>query len=178
MCDPERTPDLLKIARSLPEGSALIYRHFGAKNRKKIAKKLRRISFERQIQLLIGQDIDLAMRVGADGVHFPERDLEKGLALHKEYPDVLISGAAHSLEAVQQCAENGFDAAIVSSVFKSDSPSAGAPMGVEAFEHIVRQTKIPVFALGGINRRNVSALIGSGAAGIAGVSEFSGLDDG
>lgn len=173
MSDPERTPDLLKIAQQLPEGAALIYRHFGAKNRKSIARKLRRISYEREIQLLIGQDIGLAMDVGADGVHFAERDLAKGRALHEEYPEVLITGAAHSLDAVHMCVQNGFDAAIVSPVFKSDSPSAGAPLGIEAFIYLRRTVDIPLIALGGINPRNISALLGSGASGIAGVSGFS-----
>ena len=172
MSDPERTPDILAVARKLPEGSALIYRHFGAKNRKKIAKKLRRISFERQIQLLIGQDVDLAMRVGADGVHFPERDLAQGLALHKEYPEVLVTGAAHSQEAAQRCADNDMDVAIISPVFKSNCHSAGMPIGVKALAQMVRNAEIPIFALGGINLRNVTALYSSGISGIAGVSAF------
>lgn len=179
MSDPDRTPDVLKIARRLPEGSALIYRHFGVKNRKAIAKKLRNITYERDIQLFIGQDAKLAAGVGADGVHFAERDLAKGLALHAEYPDVLITGAAHSLKAVQMCVQNKMDAAIVSSVFKSESPSAsGAPLGVEAFAYLAGNVDIPLMALGGITPKNVSALYGSGASGIAGVSSFAGNDDG
>jgi len=169
--------DVLTRAKNLPKGSTLIYRHFGDDNCKQIARDLRDFTRNKNIQFLIGQDEDLAVLVGADGLHLPERDLELGPDLRERHPDWLLSGAVHSASAVQKAEEAGLDAALLSCVFASNSPSAGPPLGIAEFSKISGRAKLPVFALGGINDETVTALIGSGAAGIAGVSAFGrGLD--
>ena len=70
MSDPKLTPNLPAIIERLPRKTAIIYRHFGKSDRLEEAKKLRQITFKNQQQLLIGADPDLAIQVGADGVHF------------------------------------------------------------------------------------------------------------
>ncbi|MCF6221604.1 MAG: thiamine phosphate synthase [Robiginitomaculum sp.] len=172
MSDPKRTPDVLRVARNLPEGAALIYRHFGAGDRGAIAGELRQISFARNLQFLIGQDADLAAQIGADGVHLPERELGQGAVLRARYPAWLLTGAAHSQNAVKQCAKNGLDAAILSPIFTSASKSASQPIGTEMLADIAKATKFPIIALGGISAVTVPELDTSGAAGIAGVSMF------
>ena len=112
------------------------------------------------------------MVVGADGLHLPEKYLSHAPKLRARYPDWLLSGAVHSKAALQSA--KGLDAAILSPVFTSDSPSAGKPIGVEKFTKITRAAPVAVFALGGISGTNVSQLLGSGVAGIAGVSAFGG----
>ena len=175
MSDPKRLPDICTAAKSLPRGSAVIYRHFGAGDRGAVAKTLRQICFARDLQLLIGQDEDLARGCGADGLHLPERDLARGAALRARYSDWLLTGAAHGPASLAKTA--GLDAAILSPVFESQSASAGAPLGLEVFTKMVRAAPVPVFALGGINSRNAQQLLGTGAAGIAGVSGIGGSDD-
>ena len=62
------------------------------------------------------------------------------------------------------------DGIIISSVFSSKSPSAGIPIGIEGLKRAVETLDVPVFALGGVNAQTAPDLIGSGAAGFAGVS--------
>src|SRR5258705_12983896 len=71
--DPVRTPDPEAIARTLPRGSAIVYRAFGAPDAAAVGGRLRRIARERGLKLLVGADLGLARRLGADGVHLPER---------------------------------------------------------------------------------------------------------
>ena len=172
MTDPKRIPDILNAVKNLPERSALIYRHFGAPDREFMAHKLRQVCFKRGIQFLIGADETLARQCGADGLHLPERDLESAPVLHIRYPDWILTGATHSELALARAAKTGVSAAFLSPVFKSDSPSAGKALGVERFTDIVRTAALPVFALGGVNRNNAEMLLGTGAAGIAGISGF------
>ena len=172
MTDPNRVPDVILAAQNLPEHSALIYRHFGAADREFIAHKLREICFDRGVQLLIGADEDLARGCGADGLHLPERDLDTARVLHIRYPDWILTGATHSELALAKAAILCLDAGFVSPVFTSDSPSSGKEIGVARITSMVRSAKIPVFALGGINGMNAGQIIGSGAAGIAGISGF------
>lgn len=172
MSDPDRLPDIELAARRLPRGAALIYRHFGAPEREDVAGILRQICFEKQLQFLVGQDVSLAVSVGADGVHLPERDLKTAAELRRRYPDWIISAATHSLEALRAASVTSLDAAIVSPVFESQSPSAGASLTIETFSTWVRQVELPVFALGGIDHVNAHLLKGSGGAGLAGISGF------
>src|SRR5690242_9318436 len=73
--DPERTPHPEAIAQTLPEETAVVYRHFGAPQRVRVAHRLAAICRSRRLALLIAADPDLAERVGAAGVHWPERKL-------------------------------------------------------------------------------------------------------
>ena len=174
MSDPRRVPDILAAARILPKGATLIYRHFGDKNKVETAKALRQTTFAQNLQFLIGQDAELAVLVGADGVHLPERESARGAGLRQQYPNWLITGAAHSYGAIKICADNKVDAVILSPVFASDSKSAGKPIGVSTFTDMVAKASVPIIALGGISSETALALLGSGAAGLAGVSMFSG----
>lgn len=178
MSDPQRVPDILAAAWILPKGATLIYRHFGDKNKVETAKALRQVAFAQNLQFLIGQDTELAVLVGADGVHLPERELARGAGLRQHYPNWLITGAAHSYGAIKICADNKMDAAILSPVFasksKSDSKSAGKPIGVSTLTDMVAKASVPIIALGGISSETAVALFSSGAAGLAGVSMFSG----
>ena len=175
MSDPQRLPNICAAAKTLPRGSALIYRHFGADGRQATATALRQICFARGLQFLIGQDEDLARSCGADGLHLPERELGRAEALGGRYPDWLLTGAVHNSAALAKA--SGLDAAILSPIFESQSPSADAPLGLETFAKLVRGASVPVFALGGINAQTAPQLLDSGAAGITGVSGIGGDDD-
>ncbi|WP_293469050.1 thiamine phosphate synthase, partial [Phenylobacterium sp.] len=81
------TPDPEAIAAGLPPGSAIVYRHFGASDAEARALRLRDIARSRGLKLLIGLDIPLAARVGADGVHLPERLAHRAGAVKRAHPD-------------------------------------------------------------------------------------------
>ena len=170
MSDPQRLPDICAAASTLPKGSALIYRHFGADDRRMIADSLRQIAFSRDLQFLIGKDARLAKDCGADGVHLPEADIARAALIHASFQDWLITGAAHSGAALAKAASFDLDAAILSPVFASQSPSAGRPLGIDTFAGLAKSAPLPVFALGGIHAGNAKRLIGSGTSGFAGVS--------
>ena len=165
--DPARTPDPAAIAARLPVGSGIIYRAFGATDALDQARALAAIARDRGLMLLIGADPDLARAAGAAGVHLPERDLARAASLKADHPDWTVTAAAHSLEAARLARDAGCDAVLASTVFASASPSAGPPMGAEAFTAFVAAAPLPVYALGGVNVRTAHELVRSGAAGLA-----------
>lgn len=173
--DPARTPAPWTTAEALPAGAAVVYRHFGAEDAVATAERLRRITAERGVRLLIGQDGDLAEAVGADGVHLPERDLARAGSWRARQPDWLITAAVHVVDALADLAHPGLDvlgldALVLSPVFPAGGASAAKPaLGLEAFNAAVRASLLPVYALGGINPTTVERLAGSGACGIAAV---------
>jgi thiamine-phosphate pyrophosphorylase len=163
--DPVRTPNPDRIVRRLPPGGAVVYRHFGAAERHWVARRLARLCLARGVFLLIGADPALARRVGAAGVHWPERLLPKTRGT--EF--ALVTAAAHSAEAVAAAERVGVDACILGPVFQTSSASGNEPLGSIRAGRIARAAGAPVIALGGVNAANASTLFGSGFAGLAAV---------
>jgi len=147
----------------------VIYRAFGATDAATIAAALRRVATARGLILLIGADEVLAAAVGADGVHLPQRLVHHGPRLRARRPDWIVTGAAHDACALHDAYLAGLDAALVSPVFASRSPSALGQLGPIRFASLVRQARLPVYALGGVNSRTARRLLSTGAAGLAAI---------
>lgn len=166
--DPARTPRPWETAARLPAGAGVVFRHFGAADALETGLRLRAATKDAGVRLLVGLDADLAERIGADGVHLPERALSAAYALSGRRPDWLLTGAAHSLEAAK--AARDLDALVLSPVFPAGGASAGKPaLGIEGFKALAATAPCPAYALGGISAANAEALMGSGACGVAGV---------
>jgi len=164
--DPIRTPDPEAVAWTLPRGAAIVYRSFGAPDAEARARRLAAIARQRGLKLLIGQDAALAARVGADGVHLPERLAHRAGPLKRARPDWLVTAAAHSLRAARRA---GADAVVVSAALPSRSPSAGRPLGPARMARLVRAAGRPVYALGGVTNETALRLRDSDVIGLAAV---------
>lgn len=167
--DPERTLDPERVAERLPPGAAVVFRVFGAPDAAERGARLREITRRRGLTLLVGADETLALQVEADGVHLPERLVSALSGLRAAHPDWLITLAAHDMEAALAGAEAAADALVVSPIFPSNSPSAGAPLGVEGLKRIVEAVETPVYALGGVRADTATLLLETGIVGIAAV---------
>jgi thiamine-phosphate pyrophosphorylase len=165
MTDPKRTPDIEKIVARLPRGWGMIFRHFGAADRCAVARAVVCAARARGVVVLVAGDAELARVIGADGVHWPEAKLRAARARH---PRWIETASAHGRAGLARAKAMGVDAAILSPVFESASPSAGKPMDALAFRLLARGAGLPVYALGGVNART-AARAGSGAAGFAAV---------
>jgi thiamine-phosphate pyrophosphorylase len=166
--DPERTPDPVAIAQALPAKTAVVYRHFGATNRTRVARELAVLCRSRRLIFLISADPALAARVDAAGVHWPEHKLPRT----RDLSIGLTTVSAHSREAVARAQAWGADACILGPVFSTRSASGNSPLGLFRASQIARRSTISVIALGGIDARNGKRLSGRGFAGIAAVDAF------
>ena len=168
LTDPRRTPDPARIARLLPEGWGIIHRHFGAADAEVVAAQLATISRQRHLRLLIAADPQLVLQVGADGVHWPHARL----AQSRQWKDRmgLMTASAHSPAELRAIAGFPIDAALVSAIFPSASPSAGKPLGAPAFRRLAHTAPCPVYALGGVNAGNAASV-----APFAGLAAVDGL---
>lgn len=164
--DPVRTPEPEAVAARLPRGSGIVYRTFGAPDAGPVARRLKAIARSRGLTLLIGQDVALALRVGADGVHLPERLAHRAGPLKRAHPGWVVTAAAHSLSAARRGAA---DAVVISAVFPSGSASAGPALGPVRLAALVRAAGRPAYALGGISDKTARRLIDVGLIGLAAV---------
>jgi thiamine-phosphate pyrophosphorylase len=170
--DPDRTPDPEAIAAKLPRGAAVVFRAFGAADALERGARLKAIARDRSLILLIGADADLAARLGADGVHLPERLAHRARRLKAAHPGWIVTAAAHSTLAARRALAAGADAVVVSAIFPSRSASAGRPMGAIQLAILVRTVKGPVYALGGIDNKKARLLKDTGLVGLAAVDGF------
>lgn len=164
--DPQRTPDPVAAARGLPRGAGVVFRGFGAGDAEATARRLKAAAAERGLVLLIGQDAALARRIGADGVHLPERLAHRAGPLKRAHPGWIVTAAAHSLAGARV---HGPDAVVVSAVFPSRSASAGAPLGPLRLSALVRAAGRPAYALGGVTNKTARRLLDAGLIGFAAV---------
>ncbi|UTP39648.1 thiamine phosphate synthase [Phenylobacterium sp. LH3H17] len=165
--DPDRTPDIEAAMLRLPRGAAVVYRSFGDPKAERRARGLLAIARARGLFLLIGADAELARRIGAHGVHLPERLAAQARGLGR--PGFRVTTAAHGLRAARRAFAWGADAVVVSAIFPSASPSAGSPMGPVRLAILVRAAGGPVYALGGVNDKTARRLLPTGVVGIAAV---------
>ena len=147
----------------------MIYRTFGAADAVTIGLALRRVTRRRGVLLLAGADPALARSIGADGVHLPERLAHRAAGIRGRNPRWIVTAAAHGRTAVLAAERGGAQAVLLSPVFHSASASAGWPLGPVRFAALTRGSRLPVYALGGINARTAARLRGSGAIGVAAV---------
>jgi len=174
LTDPIRTPDPASVIAALPAGAGVIYRAFGATDAEAAARPLRALARARRVVFLVGADERLAARLGADGLHLPERLMARARRVRARRPDWLITAAAHGPGAVARAARLGLDAVLVSTVFASASPSASPPMGVVRFAALARSARLPVVALGGVEAATARRLARTHAAGLAAIGGLSG----
>jgi thiamine-phosphate pyrophosphorylase len=167
--DPVRTPDPEAAAATLPRGTAIVLRAFGSPGGEALARRLAAIARRRGLKLLIGADIGLAQRVGAAGVHLPERLAGRAGAIRRSHPGWIVTAAAHSPRAAQAVLRAGAQAAVVSTAFASRSASAGRPMGAVRMTALARAAPGPVYALGGITNKTARRLKDAGLVGLAAV---------
>ena len=164
--DPVRTPDPEAVAVRLAKGSGIVYRTFGAPDSECVARRLKAIARSRGLKLLIGQDVALALRVGADGVHLPERLAHRAGPLKRAHPGWIVTSAAHSVSAARR---GHGDAVVVSVALASRSASAGPALGPLRLASGVRAAGRHVYALGGINDDTARRLLDVGLIGLAAV---------
>jgi thiamine-phosphate pyrophosphorylase len=168
MTDQMRAPHPELVARVLPKGAAVILRDYEAPDRAYLATRLKSICSARGVKLMIGADPDLAMRIGAHGVHCP-----RWFNLVNPPPkSMVISAACHNDEELDRARGMGADLIFLSPVFETGSHQGGKALGATAFRDMAAQAPAPVLALGGVTAENAHRLSGVNVAGISAISAF------
>ncbi len=115
-------------------------------------------------RVLINGDLELARRVGADGVHLQGAQL---LALAQRPEIEWCAASAHDAEELARAAELGLDFAVLSPVKPTLSHPGAATLGWERFAELAAGMPMPVYALGGMSSADMADAWQAGAHGIA-----------
>jgi thiamine-phosphate diphosphorylase len=125
-------------------------------------------------RIIINDRADIALSVGASGVHLRGSSFAAGRVRALAPPGFLIGRSVHTLsEATAVEASGGCDYFLFGTVFPSSSkPSNHAIAGLEALRAVCGAVRLPVLAVGGISVETARPVAEAGASGIAGISVF------
>ena len=157
----------------IPNGAAILLRSYKIKGRKKIAKQLLKFCKIKKLKLLISEDIKLARDINADGVHFPTYMVKKDIINWslinkiKIKKNLIITTAIHNSKELENAQLFDFDAGLVAPVFPSKSHPNGKSLGIRKFSKLVDKSDLPIYALGGINAKNIKSLFQTDIIGYA-----------
>ncbi len=135
-----------------------------------LAHMLRKITEEASIPLIINDRTDIALAIGADGVHLGQDDLPIAVARNL-MGNKIIGISNHSLAQAQQAAENGADYIGIGPVYSTTTKhDAANPLGCKIIHEICKTVNLPIVAIGGINEDNLAQVLETGVHRIAVVS--------
>ncbi|MEK7275207.1 MAG: thiamine phosphate synthase, partial [Candidatus Desantisbacteria bacterium] len=128
---------------------------------------LRKITEEAAIPLIINDRVDIALAIGADGVHLGQDDLPIDAARNL-MGNKIIGISTHSLAQAQEAIENGADYIGIGPVYSTTTKhDAANPLGCKIIHEICETINLPIVAIGGINEDNLTQVLKTGAHGIA-----------
>jgi thiamine-phosphate pyrophosphorylase len=130
------------------------------------------------VPLIINDRLDVAMAVGADGVHLGQTDMPLEMARAIVGDGMCIGISAESLENALAAERGGADYIGVSPIYDTPTKTDTAPpLGLEGLRDIRAAVGIPLVAIGGLKRDNAAEVVRNGADGIAVVSAIVAAED-
>lgn len=129
------------------------------------------------VPFVINDNVDIAKKIDADGVHVGQSDMEALNVRELLGPDKIIGVSTQTVEQALKAEAHGADYLGVGAVFHTGSKADAEEVSHETLKAICDAVSIPVIAIGGITHDNVKELKGSGICGIAVISAIFGQPD-
>lgn len=129
------------------------------------------------IPFFVNDNVDIAIRCGADGVHVGQEDMAASDVRKKAGRQMMIGVSVHSVDEALRAVESGADCLGVGAMFSTSTKGNASVLPKETLRAICDAVNIPVAAIGGINKNNIKELADSGADGVALVSAIFAAED-
>jgi thiamine-phosphate pyrophosphorylase len=143
----------------------------GIRDLLRIAYSLRGVTARYGAKLFINGRVDVALAVGADGVHLGATDIPVQAARKAAGGGMLIGASTHSVQEVRKAEQEGADFVTLGPVYETPSKLRyGKPIGIRPLRNLREEVSVPVFAIGGIKRERIEEVVNAGAFGIAVIS--------
>ena len=136
----------------------------------KEAIEIRDLARKYQIPFVINDNIEIAQKAEADGVHVGQDDMPVEEVRQILGPDKIIGVSAHNVEEAVRAEQGGADYLGVGAVYPTSTKENTSAVSMEEMKKICQTVSIPVVAIGGIKKDNMNVLTGTGVDGIAVVS--------
>ena len=141
------------------------------------ALRVKKITDEYKIPLIINDRVDIALAVNADGVHVGQDDLPAASVRRILGGDKVIGVSAGSVREAVKAREDGADYLGVGAMHATSTKTDADVTTVEELKKIREMVDLPIVAIGGMNKQTLPELKGTGVDGIAVVSAVIAADD-
>lgn len=142
-----------------------------------VALQIKEIVARHRIPLVVNDRADIALAIGADGLHLGQSDMPLAAARRLVGPGMFIGISASTPALALEAQRGGADYLGVGAVFPTDSKSDVGVIGLAGLREVCAAVDIPVVAIGGIGPQNAAEAMGAGADGVAVISAiFSQVD--
>jgi len=144
----------------------------------RLAERINRLCEQYQAQLFINDRVDVALAIGAAGVHLTETSMPVPAARSLLGAHRSIGVSTHSLEGARRAEQDGADFVIFGPVYFTPSKAEfGVPQGIGALKIIVENVALAVYAIGGIKAENLLEAKSVGSRGVALISAIMSAED-
>ncbi|MDR9404172.1 MAG: thiamine phosphate synthase [Halothece sp. Uz-M2-17] len=165
------TPNLLSIVEAALKGglSLVQYRNKDAEDQIQLeeGKQLCELCHQYSALFLMNDRADLALAVGADGVHLGQQDISMATARRILGSNKIIGKSTTNPHEMSSAIAQGADYVGVGPVYKTPTKPGKAPAGLDYVRYAAKHCSIPWFAIGGINADNIQDVIEAQANGVA-----------
>ena len=131
-----------------------------------LATKLRLVTQGRAL-LIVNDRVDVALAVGADGVHLPSHSLPVYAVKRIGEGRLLVGRSVHGVEEAVTAEKDGADYLILGTIYGTQSHLGRPPSGPRLVEAVKVRVGSPVYAIGGIDPSNAGEVMRAGADGVA-----------
>lgn len=132
--------------------------------------RIKKITDKYKVPFVINDDVDAAIKCGADGVHVGQDDTAAADARARLGADKIVGVSAHNVREALAAQENGADYIGVGAMFSTGTKKDANVMLPETLKEICGAVDIPVVIIGGLKKDNIPLFKGCGADGAAVVS--------
>ena len=164
--DNKTTDTIINEVKAAIRGGAAIvqYRDKNPCDALLLAKELVKICHQYEVPLIINDDVELAARAGADGVHIGKEDGAIAQARKRLGNDAIIGVSCYNfVERAIEAQAQGATYVAFGRFFPSSSKPLAAPARIETLQQAKRLLNIPIVAIGGILPENGAQLLAAGA---------------
>jgi thiamine-phosphate pyrophosphorylase len=143
-----------------------------------LAYRMKALTARYGAKFFINDRVDIALAVGADGVHLGRTSMPVQAAHKASESKLMIGSSAHSRHEAQRAQEDGADFVMLGPVYETPSKvQYGRPIGLPVLGETADNCMIPVFALGGIKIGRLREVLEQGASGVGLISAILTAED-
>ena len=142
-----------------------------------VAEQLRARTRRAGVTFIVNDRVDLAVALGADGVHLGQDDLPARLARPLLRPGMILGISTHDAGQAQAARDAGADYVAVGSMFPTTTKPDFKLVGPELVRKLRPDIRVPLVGIGGITHDNVADVIRAGADGVAVISAVCGAPE-
>lgn len=130
-----------------------------------------------EVPFFINDNVEVAVKCKADGIHVGQEDMAAAQVRQRVGSNMMIGVSVHSVAEALEAVKNGADYLGVGAMFSTSTKTDVNLLSKDVLRDICAAVDIPVVAIGGIGKSNLSQLARTGVDGVALVSAIFGADD-